>query len=172
MTEILAKALTKHFYRSKDNPGRHKEIKGLENKPANLLPIVMEAIVGQRDQVEVFGDDYETEDGTCIRDYIHVLDLVEAHLLAFEKISKERDGFYYNVGTGKGHSNREIVQTIEKIAGKKIKVVEKERRAGDVPILIADSSKIKKELGFAPKYSDIDTIIKSALSWHKKQFKI
>jgi len=137
----------------------------------HIIPLAIKAMLTDQD-FSLYGIDYDTPDGSAIRDYIHVLDLVEAHLLAFEKISKERDGFYYNVGTGKGHSNREIVQTIEKIAGKKIKVVEKERRAGDVPILIADSSKIKKELGFAPKYSDIDTIIKSALSWHKKQFKI
>ena len=137
----------------------------------HIIPLAIKAMLTDQN-FSLYGVDYDTPDGSAVRDYIHVLDLVEAHLLAFEKIKSEKGGFYYNVGTGVGYSNREIVKAVQKLGNSKINVVEKGRRSGDVPVLVADPTKIKKELGFSPKYSDIETIIKSAISWHKKQFKI
>lgn len=118
---------------------------------------------------KLFGTDYDTSDGTCIRDYIHVLDLAEAHILALNKISEQAGEYYYNVGTGKGFSNREIIEKVKQVYGKDFKIIEVERRAGDADRLIADPTKIKNELGFEPKYSDIDTIIESAWKWHTKE---
>ena len=117
---------------------------------------------------KLFGTDYNTEDGTCVRDYIHVLDLANAHILALEKIGSLSGEYFYNVGTGKGLSNRQIIEKIMEITGKKIEIIETARRAGDSDQLIADPDRIKSELGFVPKYSDVDTIIKSAWEWHSR----
>ena len=117
-------------------------------------------------EFKLFGNDYDTPDGTCLRDYIHVLDLVDAHNLALSKILKENGEYYYNVGTGDGISNKEVVGMVEKISGKSMNIVEAPRRAGDADRLIADPSKIKEELGFSPKYSDLATVIESAWKWH------
>lgn len=116
----------------------------------------------------LYGTDYDTKDGTCIRDYIHVLDLVEAHILALTKLEEVHGGYEYNVGTGHGYSNREVVAMIEEVSGKKIAIKEMERRSGDASVLIADSQKIMNELHFKPKHSDLQTIIKSAWIWHTK----
>ena len=116
----------------------------------------------------LYGTDYKTPDGTCLRDYIHVLDLVESHLLALEKIRSETGGFSYNVGTGNGISNREVLEMIKRVANLDLQILEKERREGDSDRLIADPSKIKAELGFSPKYSDLNVIIESAWKWHSK----
>jgi len=116
----------------------------------------------------LFGNDYKTTDGTCVRDYIHVLDLVEAHILALQKIEKEEGGYSYNVGTGKGYSNKEILAMVQKVAGKSLTIVEVLRRPGDADILTADPTKINKELGFKPKYSDLETIVSTAWKWHTK----
>lgn len=115
---------------------------------------------------ELYGTDYKTEDGTCIRDYIHVLDLVESHILALSKIYKNPGEYYYNVGTGKGYSNSNVIETVEKVSGKKVDVHNAQRRAGDPGILIADPLKIKTELGFKPKFSDLETIVESAWKYH------
>ena len=133
----------------------------------HIIPL---AIKAAREGLEfkLFGTDYDTPDGTCVRDYIHVLDLVEAHILALDKISNETGGYYYNVGTGKGFSNREIIEKVKEVSGREFGVVEEERRAGDADRLIADPTKINQELGFSPQYSDIDTIIQSAWKWHSK----
>lgn len=134
----------------------------------HLIPAAMIALKNQS-EFYLFGTDYETRDGTCVRDYIHVLDLVEAHILALEKIVQNPGGYIYNVGTGNGFTNREIIQKIEEVTGQKINLVEKERRPGDANELVADVSKIKNELNFNPKYSDLNTIIDSAWKWHNKQ---
>lgn len=130
----------------------------------HIIPKVIEAAVNGTD-FTLFGNDYDTDDGTCIRDYIHVLDLVDAHIRALDKLD-QGSALVYNVGTGKGYSNKEVVQAVEKVSGKKINVVVKERRAGDPARLIADCNKINQELGFAAAYSDIDTIVASAWQWH------
>ncbi len=140
----------------------------------HIIPNVIKAAL-ENTEFMLFGDDYNTPDGTCVRDYIHVLDLVEAHMLALSKMEHEdlpagRQGIAakYNVGTGKGFSNKEIVEMVEKISGKQISVKMAKRRAGDPAELIADASKIREELGFSPQYSDLETIVSSAYDWHKE----
>ena len=138
------------------------------NPETHIIPLAIKALMEER-KFSLFGTDYETIDGTCVRDYIHVLDLVEAHILALNKIVQGGGGYSYNVGTGVGLSNRQIVREIEKVSGKKLNVLEKPRRAGDANELVADSNKIRRELGFNPKYSSLESIIKSAWEWHRKQ---
>lgn len=133
----------------------------------HIIPLAIRAVIEGKD-FSLFGTDYNTPDGTCLRDYIHVLDLVEAHVLALNKITGEKGGYYYNVGTGKGISNREVVEMVENVTGFSLKVAEKDRRAGDADKLIADPAKINKELGFNPRFSDLKTIVESAWKWHSK----
>lgn len=130
----------------------------------HLIPNVLKTALGEKPQLEIFGTDYDTPDGTCIRDYIHVLDLAEAHILALD-VDKSA---FYNLGTGGGTSVREVVAACESITGKKIPVTEKPRRPGDPPRLIAASDKIKSELGWEPKLQDINKIIQSAWAWRQK----
>jgi UDP-glucose 4-epimerase len=130
----------------------------------HLLPNVLKVALGQKPHVEIYGTDYETPDGTCIRDYIHILDLSRAHILALEA----KESTCYNLGTGGGASVREVIDACRKVTGKNIPVVEKPRRPGDPPRLIASSDKIKRELGWKPQFQDLDTIIASAWNWHQK----
>lgn len=130
----------------------------------HLIPLVLKVALGQKDHVEIYGTDYETPDGTCIRDYIHILDLSHAHLLALEAPKSE----FYNIGTGGGSSVREVIDACRKITGHAIPVIEKPRRAGDPPRLIAASAKIKAELGWSPRYQQLDAIVESAWKWHQK----
>jgi UDP-glucose 4-epimerase len=130
----------------------------------HLIPNVLKVALGQRESVDILGTDYPTPDGTCIRDYIHILDLAQAHILA---LGSEKSAFY-NLGTGGGTSVKEIIDTCRAVTGKEIKAVEKPRRAGDPPRLIAASEKVRNELGWQPKYGDIKTIIESAWAWHVK----
>jgi UDP-glucose 4-epimerase len=137
-------------------------------RPTHLITRACEAAQGKRKDFKINGDDYDTPDGTCIRDYIHVLDLAEAHVLALEFLEKGGRGYnVYNVGTGKGHSVLEVVETVKKISGVPFSSPIGKRRAGDPARLIASPEKIKKELNFKPKYSDLKTIVKSAWKWHK-----
>lgn len=131
----------------------------------HIIPNVIKAALTS-ETFKIFGGDYKTKDGTCVRDYIHVLDLAKAHMLALDKMSNSSGGFIYNVGTGNGYSNKEIIEMVEKISGKKIKTEITNRRPGDPDELIADPTKIKTELGFSPSYSDLKTIISSAWKWH------
>lgn len=116
----------------------------------------------------LFGQDYKTPDGTCIRDYIHVLDLVQAHVLALKKIENDGGGFFYNVGTGNGYSNKEVINMIKKITKLDLQIVVKDARPGDAEQLIADPTRIQKDLGFAPEYSSLETIVQTAWKWHKR----
>ncbi|HEX8679196.1 MAG TPA: UDP-glucose 4-epimerase GalE [Chthoniobacterales bacterium] len=129
----------------------------------HLIPNVVKVALGQRTHVEIYGTDYETPDGTCIRDYIHILDLSQAHILALSSPKSE----FYNLGTGGGTSVREIIESCRRLTGHEIPVVEKPRRAGDPPRLIAASAKIKSELGWAPRFENVDAIIESAWKWHQ-----
>ena len=134
----------------------------------HLIPQVLRVAARQQEVLKVFGNDYPTHDGTCIRDYVHVLDLVQAHLLALNKLNEDTGAFAYNVGTGTGHSVNEVVTTAMEITGKMIPIEYSPRRAGDPAALVADVTKIKSELGFEPKYSDLSTIIRTAWAWHQK----
>lgn len=138
------------------------------NPETHIIPKILESI-SQGVSFKLFGNDYETKDGTCVRDYIHVLDLVEAHMLALDKLRGTSGGHFYNVGTGNGYSNKEVIDTVEKITGQIIKIDVSPRRPGDANELIADPTKIKNELNFSPKYSDIETIVKTAWQCYSKK---
>ncbi len=140
---------------------------GEDHQPeTHLIPLVIQTILGQRKQIEVFGTDYATPDGTCIRDYIHVDDLADAHLLALEKL-QSGSALKYNVGTGRGYSVREVIQAVEKVTGKKVPVKEGPRRPGDPAELVASSAKILNELGWRPKYTELESILETAWHWHR-----
>jgi len=138
---------------------------GEDHRPeTHLIPNVLKVALGQRPNVEIYGTDYETPDGTCIRDYIHIVDLARAHILA---LGAAASGFY-NLGTGGGSSVREVIAACRKITGRKIETIEKPRRPGDPPRLIASSEKIKKELGWRPQFQSLDAIVERAWKWHLK----
>ncbi len=130
----------------------------------HLIPNVLKVALGQKQAAEVYGADYPTPDGTCIRDYIHILDLAQAHMLALEAPQSA----FYNLGTGGGTSVKEIIDVCREITGKDIPVIERPRRPGDPPRLIAGSDKVRRELGWEPRYQDIRKIIESAWAWHVK----
>jgi UDP-glucose 4-epimerase len=138
---------------------------GEDHRPeTHLIPTVLKVALGQSPNVEIYGTDYDTPDGTCVRDYIHILDLARAHILA---LGATASGFY-NLGTGGGSSVREVITAGRKITGRKIETIEKPRRPGDPPRLIASSEKIKKELGWRPQFQSLDAIVESAWKWHLK----
>lgn len=142
---------------------------GEEHDPeSHIIPKIMEAVI-KKEPFKLFGTDYKTDDGTCVRDYIHVLDLVEAHVLALDKLKRESGHFAYNVGTGKGYSNKQVVNMVKKVTKGELEIVRSPRRPGDADTLIADPTKIKKELNFSPKYSSLETIIETAWKWHSKK---
>lgn len=130
----------------------------------HLIPNVLKVALEEKPHVEIFGTDYDTPDGTCIRDYIHIVDLAQAHILALQSEKSE----FYNLGTGGGSSVRDVIDTARKVTGRKIDIVEKPRRPGDPPRLIAASEKIKRELRWQPKFQSLDAIIESAWQWHQK----
>lgn len=133
----------------------------------HLIPLVLQTALEKRKSIQIFGDDYETKDGTCLRDYIHVSDLADAHILALEKLRNNGESSIYNLGNGNGFSVKEIISISEKVTGKTINKEIVARRPGDPAILVASSDKIKKELGWKPRYSSIEKIIQTAWQWHK-----
>jgi len=136
----------------------------------HLIPIVLDAAADRRDQIQVFGTDYDTPDGTCIRDYIHVTDLAEAHVLALNYLLDGEDSQFLNLGNNQGFSVREVIEAAERITGREIKVVESVRRQGDPAQLISDSTLAQKTLGWRPQRSGIDIQIEDAWRWHAKYF--
>ncbi|MFH1065925.1 MAG: UDP-glucose 4-epimerase GalE [Nanoarchaeota archaeon] len=132
----------------------------------HLIPIILQAAQGKRDCIKLFGTDYDTSDGTCVRDYIHVLDIAKAHELALNAIEEGKEG-KYNLGTGKGHSVKEVIGVAKEVTKLPVKVIEEGRRAGDPPFLIASGEKAEKELGWKPEYS-LKEIVDSAWEWHRK----
>jgi len=132
----------------------------------HLIPIVLQVALGQREKITVFGDDYDTPDGTCIRDYIHIDDLGDAHLRALERLEPGK-GLCINLGTGRGTSVREIIEACREVTGHPIPEVMGERRAGDPPKLIADATLARKLLGWQPKYTDVRSIVETAWRWHQ-----
>ena len=137
------------------------EIRGLEQNPANLLPRVMEVAAGMKSGMKVFGTDYDTRDGTCIRDYVHVTDLARAHVMALDYITKNDKSLTVNLGTEKGTTVKEIIDAARRITGKEIPSEDVERRPGDPACLYATSKHAKELLGWEPKYSDVDTLVKT-----------
>jgi UDP-glucose 4-epimerase len=133
----------------------------------HIIPLAIKAVLNKR-EFSLNGTDYNTPDKTCIRDYIHVIDLVEAHILALNHLERNSGGFFYNVGVGRGYSNKEVIDMVKKVSGKDLKVKVGSRRTGDAEILIADATKIQGELGFNPHFSDLETIVKTAWQWHRR----
>ncbi len=144
------------------------EIGESHNPETHLIPLILQVPLGKREHISIFGTDYPTEDGTCIRDYIHIEDLIEAHILALKKLSKKRESNYYNLGSGEGYSVLEMINAARKVTKHPIPAVESQRRDGDPAKLIASSSKAKKELGWIPKYTNVEDIIASAWKFHQK----
>jgi UDP-glucose 4-epimerase len=132
----------------------------------HLIPLVIQAAMGKRPAIEIFGTDYPTPDGTCIRDYIHVDDLAEAHLLALEHLQQGK-GNCFNLGIGRGYSVREVIRTVEEVTGKKVNVKEGPRRPGDPPVLVASSEKIQHALGWKPQVTELSAIVDTAWNWHR-----
>jgi UDP-glucose 4-epimerase len=141
---------------------------GEDHQPeSHLIPLVLQVALGNRPHISVFGSDYPTPDGTCVRDYIHVSDLASAHLLVLEALSS-REELVYNLGNGSGFSVREVIDAARAVTNREIRVVDAPRRAGDPAVLVAGSNRIKQELGWNPKFPDMDQIVESAWSWHRR----
>lgn len=134
---------------------------------SHLIPLILQAAAGRRPHISLFGDDYPTPDGTCLRDYIHVDDLADAHVLALDRLLEGKPGGVYNCGYGQGYSVKEVITTAQQVTGKDIPVVRSPRRPGDPAVLVADSAKIRNELGWKPKYNDLEYIIRTAWNWEK-----
>lgn len=137
------------------------------NPESHLIPIILQVALNKRDKISIFGDDYTTKDGTCIRDYIHVTDLADAHILALNKLRKDNTSSIYNLGNGMGVSVKEVIDVARNVTGHKIPAEVSPRRAGDPAVLIASSQKIIDELGWKPQYASLEQIISSAWNWHK-----
>lgn len=144
---------------------------GEDHSPeTHLIPLVLLAAAGLRNDITVFGRDYDTEDGTCVRDYVHVTDLADAHVLALKALDRGAKSNVYNLGNGAGFSVQQVVDACRRVTGRPFKVTDGPRRAGDPPRLVGDASKIVKELGWTPQYADLDTIVKTAWDWTRRHF--
>lgn len=155
-------AALRYFNASGALPGR-----GEAHQPeSHLIPLVLQVPLGQRENIKVFGTDYPTPDGSCIRDYIHIADLVSAHVLALDALS-ERDKLVFNIGTGTGYSVKEVIETARSVTGHLIPAVETPRRSGDPARLVASSEKIQRELGWKAEHSDLKNILETAWAWHE-----
>jgi len=139
---------------------------GEDHRPeGHLIPIVLQAALGKREAVTVYGTDYETPDGTCVRDYVHVYDLAQAHILAMEAIEPGK-GLTFNLGNGAGYSVREVIESAARVTGRRIPTKEGPRRAGDPPTLVASSARIQRDLGWKPRFPELDRIVETAWRWH------
>jgi len=141
---------------------------GEDHRPeTHLIPLVLQTALGQKEAVQVFGDDYPTKDGTCIRDYIHIVDLAQAHLIAMERLFADLPGRIYNLGNGDGYSVNDVIEVARKITGKPIPAEVVMRRPGDPAILVGSSDRARKELGWKPQFQGLETIIETAWEWHR-----
>jgi UDP-glucose 4-epimerase len=154
----------RYFNASGAHPRGH--IGEAHDPETHLIPLILQVALGQRDHIEIYGDDYDTADGTCVRDYIHVIDLAEAHLLALEALGDGKSR-RYNLGNGQGFSVQEAVDIARAVTGHPIPTKVGPRRAGDLPILVADSTQIKQELGWQPEFPRLEQIIETAWKWHQ-----
>ncbi|MCB1233481.1 MAG: UDP-glucose 4-epimerase GalE, partial [Verrucomicrobiae bacterium] len=163
VTKGLRHACMRYFNAAGATPER-----GEDHQPeSHLIPLVLQVALGQREKIMVFGDDYDTPDGTCVRDYIHVADLARAHILALEALA-EKDALHYNLGNGSGFSVREVIETARRITGHEIPFETGPRRPGDPATLVADSSKIRRELGWEPEFPSLEAIMRTAWDWHSR----
>lgn len=137
---------------------------------SHLIPLILDVALGKRKSIRIYGDDYPTSDGTCIRDYIHVSDLADAHLLAFQAL-EQQDRLVYNLGNGKGFSVREVIESARRVTGHPIPAEVHPRRAGDPAVLVASSEKAIRELGWKPRYAQLDEILRTAWVWHQKRYR-
>lgn len=141
--------------------------RGEDHRPeSHLIPLVLKVALGQRENISIYGSDYPTPDGTCVRDYIHVLDLAAAHVLALDALA-ERGQLIYNLGNGRGFSVQQVIEVARQVTGYPIPAIESERRPGDPAVLVASSQRIQDELGWKPEYRDMESIIRSAWEWHR-----
>ena len=148
------------------------EGRGEAHEPeSHLIPLILDVALGRRQSIKIFGKDYPTPDGTCIRDYVHVQDLAHAHLLAFEALN-DRDRLIYNIGNGHGFTIREVIESARRVTGHPIPVEEAERRPGDPAVLIASSEKIERELGWKREFDKLDDIVSSAWKWHQLRYRV
>jgi UDP-glucose 4-epimerase len=138
---------------------------------SHLIPLILDVALGRRQSIKIYGQDYPTKDGTCVRDYIHVADLADAHLLALEALSDGGQRIS-NIGNGQGFTVREVIKAARRVTGHPIPVVEEPRRSGDPAVLVASSAKIQQELGWAPRFADLDTILTSAWTWHRQRYTV
>ena len=162
----LKSVCLRYFNAAGADPGA---LLGERHEPeTHLIPLVLQAISGRRSHISVFGRDYDTPDGTCIRDYIHIVDLCSAHLLALTRLAKDGVSQRFNLGNGAGFSVQEVISVAEQVTGKKVKVIDAPRRAGDPARLVADAKLAKNTLGWSPVYTDLATIIAHAWVWETK----
>ena len=146
------------------------EGRGEAHEPeSHLIPLILDVALRRRQSIKIYGQDYPTKDGTCVRDYIHVQDLAHAHLLAFNALQNQ-DRLIYNLGNGVGFTVREVIDSARRVTGKPISVIEEPRRPGDPAVLIASSEKISADLGWKPQYTDLDQILASAWKWHQHRY--
>jgi len=141
-------------------------------RATHLIKVACQTAIGAREKVQIFGDDYPTEDGTGIRDYIHVCDLVDAHVELLKYLTSKRQSVTMNCGYGRGYSVRQVLDTVQRVSGDKLNIETASRRAGDPPIIVADASRIGETLGWRPKHDDLDFIVRTALDWEKRLHRI
>ncbi len=154
----------RYFNASGAHPNGHI---GEDHQPeTHLIPLILQVAMGTREHITIYGDDYATPDGTCIRDYIHVSDLARAHILALQAL-QDGPSRVYNLGSGRGYSVREVIDSVREVTGHPIPEVIGQRRAGDAPILVADNTRIGEELGWEPQYGDLREIVATAWKWHQ-----
>lgn len=139
------------------------------NPETHLIPLILQVPLGKREEISIFGEDYGTHDGTCIRDYIHVTDIADAHILALEKLRRDRSSDIYNLGNGEGFSVKEMIEAARGVTGHPIPAKVTDRRPGDPPKLVASSKKAMEELGWRPRFRNVEDIIKSAWKWHQNR---
>lgn len=146
----------------------HAEIGEFHSPETHLIPLIIEAAQGKRDQIKIFGDDYPTNDGTAVRDYIHVTDLATAHIKAMERMLEGESSKSMNLGTGQGNSVLEVIESVRRVSGKNFATVTEQRRAGDSPFLVADPGEARKTLDWQCHYQSLDEIVKTAWNWHNR----
>lgn len=164
----LRYASLRYFNVAGASEGRDGVLQGEEHRPeTHLIPLILDVAIGRRESIRIYGDDYSTPDGTCIRDYIHVSDLADAHLLALQALESQ-DCLIYNLGNGQGFSVLQVIESARRVTGRPIPAEIHPRRPGDPAVLVASSKQVMRELGWKPRYAELDEIVRTAWAWHQK----